>query len=68
MIWTIALILALSWTLGMVTDTLFGGFIHLLLAGTAILVLIAVFRTGKEAGLRHGAKAGGRNAHAGHGV
>jgi len=39
MLWTIFVILLVLWLLGLVTSTLFGGFVHLLLV-LAIIVLI----------------------------
>jgi hypothetical protein len=40
MLWTIAMILAILWLLGMVTSYTLGGFLHLLLVLAVIAVLI----------------------------
>lgn len=42
MLWTLALILVLMWTLGMVTSYTIDGFIHVLLILALISVLIRV--------------------------
>jgi hypothetical protein len=57
MIWAIAFILALSWSLGVVADVTLGGLLHVLLVGTGVLVLLGVFRVGRETGRRQGTKA-----------
>ena len=44
MLWTIAVILAALWVLGLVTSTTLGGFIHVLIVIAIIVVLINVFR------------------------
>ena len=44
MLWTIAVILAALWVLGLVTATTFGGLIHILIVIAVIVVLINVFR------------------------
>lgn len=40
MLWTIVLILAAMWVLGMVSSTTFGGLIHVLLVLAIIVVLV----------------------------
>jgi hypothetical protein len=40
MLWTIVLILAAVWFLGMVSSTTFGGLIHVLLALAVIVVFV----------------------------
>jgi Family of unknown function (DUF5670) len=40
MLWTIALILAVLWAIGLVTSYTMGGFIHLLLVAAVVVVLI----------------------------
>ena len=40
MLWTIGLILAAMWLLGMFSSTTFGGLIHVLLALAIIVVLV----------------------------
>jgi hypothetical protein len=44
MLWTIVLILALMWALGMVTSTTLGGLLHLLLVVAVIVVVIDLLR------------------------
>ncbi|MGE0480436.1 MAG: lmo0937 family membrane protein [Phycisphaerae bacterium] len=44
MLWTIALILALMWALGMITSYTLSGFIHLLLILALAAVLIRVIQ------------------------
>ena len=48
MLWTIVVVLALLWLLGMVTSYTMGGLIHLLLAVAIIAVLFRVI-TGRKA-------------------
>jgi len=48
MLWTIVVVLALLWLLGMLTSYTMGGFIHLLLAIAIIVVLFRVI-TGRKA-------------------
>jgi hypothetical protein len=43
MLWTIAVILAVLWLLGLVTSYTLGGFIHLLLVAAVIVVLVRLF-------------------------
>jgi len=40
MLYTIAVILLVIWALGLVTSTTMGGFIHLLLAGAIVMMLL----------------------------
>jgi hypothetical protein len=40
MLWTIAVILAILWLLGLVTSYTLGGFIHILLVLAVVVVLI----------------------------
>ncbi len=42
MLWTIAVILTILWTLGMVSDYTMGGFIHILLVIAIIVVLLRI--------------------------
>jgi len=42
MLWTIAVVLLLLWALGVVSATTMGGFIHVLLVGAVVLVLVRV--------------------------
>ena len=44
MLWTIALILAVLWVLGLVSSYTMGGFIHLLLVLAVIVVLIRLIQ------------------------
>lgn len=44
MLWTIAVILAALWVLGLVTSTTLGGFIHVLIVIAVIVVLVNLFR------------------------
>ena len=44
MLWTIAVVLAVLWLLGLVTSYTMGGFIHLLLALAIITILIRVIQ------------------------
>jgi hypothetical protein len=44
LLWTIAVILAVLWLLGMVTSYTLGGFIHLLLVVAIVAVLIRVIQ------------------------
>ena len=44
MLWTIAVILAALWVLGLVTSTTLGGFIHVLIVIAVIVVLINIIR------------------------
>jgi hypothetical protein len=48
MLWTIFVILALMWLLGMVTSYTMGGFIHILLVLALVAVLVQVV-TGRRA-------------------
>ena len=44
MLWTIAVVLAILWVLGLVTSYTLGGFIHILLVLAIITVLIRVIQ------------------------
>ena len=44
MLWTLCVILLVMWTLGMVTSTLFGGLIHLLLVVALIVLVLGVLQ------------------------
>lgn len=44
MLWTIAIILALMWLLGMITSYTLDGFLHLLLVLALVVVLIRVIQ------------------------
>ena len=46
MLWTIAVILAVLWLLGLVSSYTMGGFIHVLLVLAVIIVLVRVIRGG----------------------
>ena len=47
MLWTIALILAVLWLLGLLTGTTMGGLIHLLLVVAVIMIVMNLF-TGRR--------------------
>ena len=40
MLYTIAVVLLILWVLGLVTSSTMGGFIHLLLVGAIVMVLV----------------------------
>jgi hypothetical protein len=44
MLWTIAVILAILWLLGLVSSYTMGGFIHLLLVLAVVVVLVNVIQ------------------------
>ncbi len=44
MLWTIVLILAILWFLGMVTSTTMGGLLHILLVVAVIVVIVNLVR------------------------
>jgi hypothetical protein len=44
MLWTIAIVLAVLWALGLVTSYTMGGFIHVLLVAALIVFLIQVIQ------------------------
>jgi hypothetical protein len=44
MLWTIAVILAFLWLLGLVSSYTMGGFIHLLLVVALVMVLLSVIQ------------------------
>ena len=47
MLWTIAVILIILWLLGMITSYTLGGFIHILLVVSVIVILIRLIRGDK---------------------
>ena len=47
MLFTIAVVLLVLWLLGVVTGTLIGGFIHILLVVAVVVVLVRII-TGKK--------------------
>ncbi len=55
MIWTIAVIFALVWALGLVTAYTLGGVVHILLGVAVLLFLIGAFQSGVLSGRRRGA-------------
>jgi len=44
MLWTIAVILLVLWVLGVVSSATMGGFIHILLVGAIVLVLVRLIQ------------------------
>ena len=44
LLWTVAVILAILWLLGVVTSYTFGGFVHILLVLAVIVILIRVIQ------------------------
>lgn len=44
MLWTIAVVLAVLWILGLVTSTTLGGFVHVLVVLAVIVVLIRIIQ------------------------
>ena len=44
MIWTIAIILLILWALGLVSSYTMGGFIHILLVGAVVMVLVRIIQ------------------------
>jgi len=44
MLYTLAIILLVLWLLGLVTSTVMGGFIHILLIVAIVMVLVRVIR------------------------
>ena len=44
MLWTIAIIFVLLWALGLITSYTFGGFIHVLAALAAVLLLVRIIQ------------------------
>jgi hypothetical protein len=44
MLWTIAVILAILWLLGLVSSYTMGGFIHLLLVLAVVVVLVQIIQ------------------------
>ena len=45
MLWSIAVILALLWVLGLATSHTLGGFIHALIAAVVVLILIKIIKS-----------------------
>lgn len=50
MLWTIAIILAVLWGVGLVSSYTMGGFIHILLVLAIVVVLVRVI-SGRKSGL-----------------
>ena len=44
MLWTIALVLIILWVLGLVTSTMMGGLIHVLLVIAVVVILVRVIQ------------------------
>jgi len=44
MLWTVAVVLAVLWILGLVTSTTLGGFVHVLLVLAVVVVLIRIIQ------------------------
>jgi len=44
MLWTIALVLAILWLLGMVSSYTMGGLVHLLLVVALIMIVVRLFQ------------------------
>lgn len=44
MLWTIAVILAVLWVLGLITSYTMGGFVHVLLVAAVVVVLIRIIQ------------------------
>lgn len=44
MLWTLALILAMLWLLGLLSAHMLGGFVHLLLVAAVIVVLVRIIQ------------------------
>ena len=42
MLYTIAVILLVLWALGLVTSTNMGGFIHILIVGAVVMILVRI--------------------------
>ena len=47
MLWTVAIIFALLWVLGLVTSLTLGGYIHVLLGVAAALFVVQFFKKGR---------------------
>ena len=58
MLWTIAVVLAVLWLLGLVSSYTLGGFIHILLVLAIIVVLINVIQGRRVSGRLHAASLG----------
>ena len=44
MLWTLILILAILWVLGMVTANMFGGLLHILLVVAVVILVVNLLR------------------------
>lgn len=44
MLWTIAIIFILLWVIGLVTSTMLGGFIHVLVGAAILLLFIRIIK------------------------
>ena len=55
MIWTIAIIFALLWVIGLITAYTLGGYVHVLLVVAVVLLLTGTFKAGTKSGRRRGA-------------
>lgn len=44
MLWTIAVVLLVLWALGLVTSTMMGGFVHILLVAAVVVVLVRIIQ------------------------
>jgi len=53
MLWTIAIIFALLWVLGLVTSHTLGGFVHLLLVVALVLFLVRIIKGAGHGGPDH---------------
>ena len=64
MLWLIAIILLLLWTIGLITSFTLGGYIHVLVAVAVVLLLLRIIR-GRRSGAGAGARApeSGRSSH-----
>jgi uncharacterized protein (DUF58 family) len=45
MLWSLAIILLLLWTLGLATSFMLGGYLHMLVAAATLLLLAQIIRT-----------------------
>lgn len=44
MLWTIAVVLMVLWLLGLVTSYTMGGFVHILIVGAVIVVVVQIIQ------------------------
>lgn len=44
MLWTVAVVLVVLWLLGMISSTMLGGFVHVLLVVAVIVVLVRLIQ------------------------